>query len=524
MAEIALSTLAGRCGGPVVSGVAAEKGQGVVQTDCHVQGHQLRARQLAAERLGRAIFVLLLVLAAVAPFSPHFVQFISRLAFVLWIVRVALVRQWNRQPLSLPFLTFFAIAGLSALFSYDPLLSWTRVGWFGMGTLVLIVPNVVQSRRDLKLLIFLLLASSSISGIRTAWQYTAGIGTELAYVRRDCPLAGDGLWSGDMIQEINGHRTRTLGQWKHALQLTRSDQKLKLHVARTYPLQHFDVVIARSDLDGWLADSTASLARGTPLRAQGGFYNSIPYAGLLMVLTALACGLLLNTPQFAGQFLLGALTLLLAASLWLTMTRAYIVALLISFLLMVSQCDRQRLRRMSLLTIAMGIIATLAWTRDTRHLARWYGEQDQTRVMMWRDSPRLIVHHPLLGIGWDTVFSHGRQWNLQAYKAYPTKLSHFHSTPIQIAVDSGVAGLVAWMWLLAAWLRLLVRNLQLTREHDWFSRGLALGLLGSGAGFVIASLVHYTLGDGEVMGTLWLLMGCAVALRRQLPSRDTSTQ
>lgn len=516
MAETASSTLAGQRGEPVVSGVAAEKRQCVVQTDRHGQGHRLQARQRAAERLGQAIFVLLLVVAAAAPFSSHFVQLISRLAFGLWIVR-AVVRRVNRQALSLPFLTFFAIAGLSAAFSYDPLLSWTRVGWFGMGVLILIVPDVVQSRRDLKLLVFLLLASSSISGIRTAWQYTAGIGTELAYVRRDCPLAGDGLWSGDMIQEINGHRTRTLGQWKHALQLTRGDQKLKLHVARTYPLQHFDVVIARSDLDGWLADPTASLARGTPLRAQGGFYNSIPYAGLLMVLTALSCGLLLNTPNFAGQVLLGALTLLLAASLWLTMTRAYIVALLISFLLMVSQCAGQRLRRMSLLTIAIGIIATLAWTRDTRHLARWYGEQDQTRVMMWRDSPRLIVRHPLLGIGWDSIFSHGRQWNLQAYKTYPAKLSHFHSTPIQIAVDSGVAGLVAWAWLLAAWLRLLVRNLRLTREDDWFSRGLALGLLGSAAGFVTASLVHYTLGDGEVMGTLWLLMGCAVALSRQLP-------
>src|SRR5579872_1799054 len=194
MAETALSTLAGRCGGPVVSGVAAEKGQGVVQTDCHAQGHQLQARQLAAERLGQAIFVLLLVLAAAAPFSPHFVQFISHLAFVLWIVRVALVREWNRQPVSLPFLTFFAIAGLSALFLYDTLLSWNSVGWFGMATLVLIVPDVVQSGRDLKLLLFLLLASSSLSGIRTASQYTAGIGTELAYVRRDCPLAGDGLW------------------------------------------------------------------------------------------------------------------------------------------------------------------------------------------------------------------------------------------------------------------------------------------------------------------------------------------
>lgn len=35
------------------------------------------------------------------------------------------------------------------------------------------------------------------------------------------------------------------------------------------------------------------------------------------------------------------------------------------------------------------------------------------------------------------------------------------------------------------------------------------------AGSVLPSVVHYTLGDGEVMGTLWFLIGCAVVLQRQ---------
>jgi hypothetical protein len=380
--------------------------------------------------------------------------------------------------------------------------------------LILIVPGSVWGSRELKLLVGVLLAAGFISGVRTAWQYTTGIGTKLAYVRRDCELAGDGLWSGDMIQEINGRRTRTPAQWKRALQLTRHDSKLKLRVARTYPLQHFDVVIARSDLDSWLSDPTAALARGKPLRAQGGFYNSIPYAGLMMVLAAVACGLWLSAPNLAGRLALGALAALFSACLLLTVTRAYIVALLVSIFLMF--CAGQRRRRTSLVLILLGIAAALFWASETRHLARWYGEEDGSRVMMWRDSPRLILHHPLSGIGWDSVFSHGRRWNLQAYRTYPNKLSHFHSTPIQIAVDAGLAGLLVWFWLLAAWLRLLVGDLRLARDKDWFSRGLALGLLGSAAGFVIASTVHYTLGDGEVMGALWLLMGCAVALGCQL--------
>lgn len=482
--------------------------------------YSVRKRESAAVWLRRGAYIALLLLAAAAPFAPHFVQFVSRVAFALWLLRALIDRRLlQRQALFLPFLVFFGTAGLSALFSYDPLLSWTRLGWFGMGVLILIVPGTVQGSRELKLLLGVLLAAGFISGARTAWQYTAGIGTKLGYVRRDCALAGDGLWSGDMIQEINGHRTRTPAQWKRALQLTRRDTKLKLHVARTYPLQHFDVVIARSDLDNWLADPTASLARGRPLRAQGGFYNSIPYAGLMMVLAAVACGLWLSVPSLAGRSALGALTALFSACLLLTVTRAYIVALLISLLLMF--CLGQRRRKMSLALIVLGIAAALLWARETRHLPRWYGEEDGSRVMMWRDSPRLILHHPLLGTGWDSVFSYGRQWNLLAYKAYPNKLSHFHSTPIQIAVDAGVAGLAVWFWLLAAWFRLLIRNLRLARDRDWFSRGLALGLLGSAAGFVIASTVHYTLGDGEVMGALWLLMGCAVALGFQ--SRQAAT-
>lgn len=475
----------------------------------------VRKREAAAAWLRRGTYLALLLLAAGTPFAPHFVQFVSRLVLALWLASVVLEpRRLQRRPLCLPFLAFFAIAGLSALFSYDPLLSWTRLGWFGMGVLILIVPSAVRSARELKLLVIVLLAAGFISGLRTAWQYTVGIGTKLVYVRRDCPLAGDGLWSGDMIQEINGVRTRTPAQWNRALRLTRQDQKLRLHVARTYPLQHFDVVIARTDLDSWLADPTAALARGAPLRAQGGFYNSIPYAGLLMVLAAVAGGLWLSAPSLESRLALGALTGLLSASLWLTVTRAYIVALLISFLLMF--CLGRKLRRMALVLIVLGIAATLIWTRDTRHLSRWYGEEDGSRVMMWKDSPRLILHHPLLGIGWDSVFSHGRQWNLEAYKTYPNKLSHFHSTPIQIAVDAGALGLAAWLWLLVAWLWLLIRNLRLVRGEDWFSRGLAMGLFGSAAGFVIASLVHYTLGDGEVMGALWLLMGCAVVLGCQL--------
>jgi hypothetical protein len=49
---------------------------------------------------------------------------------------------------------------------------------------------------------------------------------------------------------------------------------------------------------------------------------------------------------------------------------------------------------------------------------------------------------------------------------------------------------------------------------DWFVRGSLLGILGGAIGFVLASSIHYTLGDGEVMMLFWLLMGVAMAVVR----------
>ena len=50
----------------------------------------------------------------------------------------------------------------------------------------------------------------------------------------------------------------------------------------------------------------------------------------------------------------------------------------------------------------------------------------------------------------DSVERHGRELGIRAYERYPKLKSHFHSTPIQIAAESGLLALAAWIWLMAA--------------------------------------------------------------------------
>jgi len=207
------------------------------------------------------------------------------------------------------------------------------------------------------------------------------------------------------------------------------------------------------------------------------------------------------------------------------------------------------LRAAAVAGFVVAMVVGAVWLRKERGVY-WYSQDDagtQFRLLMWRDSPRLIREHPLLGIGPDSELGDTRRWNLEAYRRYPL-VGHFHSSPIEIAVTCGLPALAALVWLLAAYFHLLIGLLRRferrfagelgtgaslypvpnrtgaapnttgaapTRAHDvaeWFSRGLVLGFLGGAIALVISSFVHYIVGDAEVMILVWMSMAVAVGL------------
>ena len=132
---------------------------------------------------------------------------------------------------------------------------------------------------------------------------------------------------------------------------------------------------------------------------------------------------------------------------------------------------------------------------------------------MWRDSLGMIRAHPVFGVGLDAVAGDWQRWNLEAYRRFGLH-SHFHSTPIQIAVECGLPALAVWIWLLAGYAVFLTRKRSLSGEYDCFSRGLLLGALSGLAGFVLTGFLQYNFGDAEAMVVFWLVMGLTFAAAR----------
>ena len=469
-----------------------------------------------APRLDRAIFACLCVIAFSAPQYINLTAFAFAVALLLWVAKLLICgREYTTQPLVLPALLFLITAGIASALSFAPLLSWERIGSYALLPLAFVVAQKVITSWQVKILVVLVLLSGTVSAVRTGWQYAYGIGTRLVEVPADSLLFRDGIRSGDLIQLVNGHRTRSLRQWKSALDYTRTDSTLKLHVARQAAIAplttYFDFAIERKDLEQWLNWPGAKVQRGRPQRATGHLDHFVRYAGVLTLLASLAFGLLIMVPTQKARFILVVVFILLVAALFATVTRAYIIGLFLGCTFQVWLIHR-RLRTAAIVGLALCVLAAMVWVRKERGPV-WLSAGDQFRVAMWKDALKLIPHHPFFGVGPDSVDQYGEQWHIRAFKEFDFR-AHFHSTYVQLAVDCGLPCLAAWFWLLGGYLSLLNRSWKQSQNWEPFARGTLLGIFAGAIIFVVASGVNYTLADSEVVAVAWLFMGLVIALVR----------
>ena len=468
--------------------------------------------------LEAACLALLAVYAATIPFQVSWHPLVFRALLAVWLAAwIVRGRARNQAPVFLPLLLFFALAGLATIFSFLPLESWSRLSGFSMLVLAVISADVIRTRRAVALLATVLLASGLIAGARTGWQYAHGIGTRVLFTPGDPALAAAGLSPGDIIQQVQREKTRTPDQWRRALAKLRSnlEPSWTLVVARDFPppIRKSQVRVDRRAFQALVAAPTTRLSPGRPDRAQGDFAHYIPYAGVLMVLGALAWGLLLAAllqgRKAAWPLLL--LLLSLVAALLATETRSYVATLLLACLFTTWLVSGWRWRALALLAALAASTAAGLVIQRQRALG-WVGAEDagtQYRLVIWRDGLRLVGQHPLLGVGPDAVRGNPNRWNMEAYRRFPIK-GHFHSTPVEIAVDCGLPALAVWVWLWVRYFRLTGGLARRLRGREWLLHGIGLAALAAGVALVASAFVQYNLGDPAVMAEVWLLLGLAV--------------
>ena len=146
-------------------------------------------------------------------------------------------------------------------------------------------------------------------------------------------------------------------------------------------------------------------------------------------------------------------------------------------------------------------------------------QSNNARILVWKAGWQVFKDHPVTGCGLSCL-----QTINDDYADHPIlqDFQHVHSNPLQIAVDTGIIGLLSWCFIWVAYLRLLFIKYQRMgrgHPHEWVILGSTSVVLG----FLTAGMFENTFYDSEISMVLYFIMALPMALKLD-PSNDLQPQ
>jgi O-antigen ligase len=194
-----------------------------------------------------------------------------------------------------------------------------------------------------------------------------------------------------------------------------------------------------------------------------------------------------------------ALAVFSALCLVYSLSRGGYVALLVGWLFI----GLTKQRKLLLLLIVFGLTWTaLVPTAVQQRVLMTYDEHNQTldhsaetRLTLWEDAMEVFHSNPALGTGFATYASMHRVGQYE----------DTHNFFLKVLVETGVVGLILFLWLLAT--TFLTGYRLFRRAHDPFLASLGLGL----AAWVVCAVTANFFGDRwtylQVSGYMWVIAG-----------------
>ncbi len=253
----------------------------------------------------------------------------------------------------------------------------------------------------------------------------------------------------------------------------------------------------------------------------GPYVNHNHYAGLMEMLIPIAAGCLLSRPEKdPARTFLGLALLVPAASLLLSGSRGGLLAFLAEIFMfgtVLLMAYRKRGRRSSLTVLALGVTAAAAlffWLDPgevSKRLANVFASARTTettmtdRIVMSRDSLRIVRAHPWVGIGLGSFENVYPQ-----YQSFASDFSavHAHDDYAEALAETGLAGGLLIALALVIFLRCGFSKLEerLKRPTGWVEFGATVGC----CGLLIHSFADFNLHIPA--NAAWFCVSLAVAL------------
>jgi hypothetical protein len=486
----------------------------------------------AARWLDRIAFIFVTLMVVTSPHSIAASQTSWLIGLLATLIRLAVTprRKIRIGAFDIAIWALFGWSVVTAIFSYAPDISY---GKLRSVSLFLVIYLVIVNLRNLRAIYFLgfaLILSCMVNVVWTPVERIIGRGVEVHGIAPDGPLPRLNVAENDTLLLVDGKK---LGSPEALVDRVEQNGTARVVVYKVDYTIEFD--LKSSDL---LAGSGANERLGFETwkrshnwRSAGFFGHYTTYAEVLQLIASLAFGFLVALWRrgrsgkdrqtedglimrrlASAPFLIAALGGLCLALL-MTVTRASQLAFLISaFSIILVGAGWKWFLRAMLVIIPLAAVGLFV-LQQTRQVG-FFDSKDNSitwRQTVWHEGYNLWTSKPrnfMLGVGMDSIKRFAPEWHLFDDGRLP--MGHFHSTPLQFAVERGLPALLLWIAVLALYARILWRAIRRNKHPDWRTFGILLGCLGALIGFLTSGMVHYNLGDGEVAMVFYLLIGFGI--------------
>ena len=260
------------------------------------------------------------------------------------------------------------------------------------------------------------------------------------------------------------------------------------------------VAVLNSARVGWaIAHHTFNVV--TPPVAIFNSANAVPL--YLEPLVAFALAVAFFSDDQRERLVAVVFTLLAAIAIFLSYSRAGWVTLAV-LVLFVALFSRWRWQALVGTVTLGGLLFAASGSVRRRVLVEFDPSSSQntigTRMSLWKSSLNMLTHKPLFGGGLS-----GFRTSIEAYKdpSYHEDLIYPHDVFLNFWSETGLLGLVAFIWLMVQVVRTALRGLALA---PW-PRAMAIGLLGLAVAFLLHGLVDLPYFKNDQALAFWALVG-----------------
>jgi O-antigen ligase len=168
-----------------------------------------------------------------------------------------------------------------------------------------------------------------------------------------------------------------------------------------------------------------------------------------------------------------------------------------------------------LLCLLVYVIEPTSWDR-IKEISLSKDRPESTRIRLWLTSVNMIKDKPIWGIG---LGNFSRLFDRYKVEGFYDTTCHPHNDFLNVAVNSGILGLLAYLWIWVAFFRSTFRSVR-RGEKQTFVQAAQMAGMAAITGFLVAGLFQCYYTDAEVNMLLMFILGSTVILNRTSPKEE----